>query len=293
MITFFGDLPFDIQIVKNISVYPLRTSLRYILPDPIQHDQELELDGIVFKQYKTSRFYVSDHGIVYDLMEKRIMYQAHSDKGYCIVGVRRYGCEQRVHRLVFECWRGEILPGYEVHHKNEIEWDNFVENLDQLTPDAHKALGNANYKYSDQTVHLACEMMSKGLRPIEVANKLNLPYQVVNEWKNGARSDITSQYTFPARSYSRKDIASKFTKLTPDRVHRICNMLDSKRYTKTEIAKIMNTSQTSVGDIVHGKYWSDIASQYQFFNNPKSTYNHYQRKREAKEKFKSKLSGQN
>lgn len=52
-----------------------------------------------------------------------------------------YSC----HRFIFECIRGLIPEGFDIHHKNSIRTDNRISNLELLThqENTHKALNKS------------------------------------------------------------------------------------------------------------------------------------------------------
>lgn len=53
-----------------------------------------------------------------------------SKRYYLYKGEKYYSKgSKRLHRVVFECYKGEIPKGYDVHHINEDTTDNRIENL--------------------------------------------------------------------------------------------------------------------------------------------------------------------
>lgn len=45
-----------------------------------------------------------------------------------------------VHRLIYEVFRGEIKPGYHIHHKDGDKLNNNINNLEQLSPKQHNKI---------------------------------------------------------------------------------------------------------------------------------------------------------
>lgn len=85
------------------------------------------------------------------------------------------------HRLVMECMIGELLPPghkYHVHHKNEVKWDNRMENLELVTPLVHMRHHHLK-KYTDEEVLSALQ----GRTTLEAAELLGCNHQTLrNRW---------------------------------------------------------------------------------------------------------------
>lgn len=63
-------------------------------------------------------------------------YRQRSDTGYEVL----FSCQDEMvhHRLIMVAEHGiDSVIGMHIHHKNEIPWDNRVENLEAMTPERH------------------------------------------------------------------------------------------------------------------------------------------------------------
>ena len=67
--------------------------------------------------------------------KEKILKPATNKKGYQYVNLYKNGKAKtfKVHRLVYAAFNGEIPPGMEVNHINEVKTDNRLENLNLMT----------------------------------------------------------------------------------------------------------------------------------------------------------------
>ena len=70
-----------------------------------------------------------------------------SEKNYC--EVKRNGRRFKLHRLVWECFKGPIPDGYQVNHKDNNKINNRVSNLELLTPSE-----NIRYNYKTNNIKM-------------------------------------------------------------------------------------------------------------------------------------------
>jgi hypothetical protein len=56
--------------------------------------------------------------------------------GYLMVELSQHGLgtNHLVHRVVYEAFHGRIPPGMQINHRNGIKTDNWIENLEVVTP---------------------------------------------------------------------------------------------------------------------------------------------------------------
>lgn len=70
-----------------------------------------------------------------------------SEKNYC--EVKKNGRRFKLHRLVWECFKGPIPGGYQVNHKDNNKINNRLSNLELLTPSE-----NIKYNYKTNNVQM-------------------------------------------------------------------------------------------------------------------------------------------
>lgn len=102
----------------------------------------------IWKQYRDTNYEVSNTGKVRNketLKEKTLCKKSYGkhDNDYVKVNLHINGrkCTKSVHRLVAECFLDDYSEKLEVNHKNNIRYDNRVENLEMTTKEE-------NYQYS-------------------------------------------------------------------------------------------------------------------------------------------------
>ena len=253
MHTFYGDLPFhiiDTGIGNPIKRY--KYDLRSIL---IKSENSIYLsDGYMreeFRRYNDTQYYVSQKGAIYSTNKKDLLLHSIDGKGY-------HSTHTHNHRMVYQCWVSDLECGMDIHHLDGQEWNNDASNLQMLTPEEHKLIPNANFKYADEIVHEACRLMETGMRPYDVARKLGIHPQVVVEWRAGARPNISQIYIYPKLG------VYKTAKLTCEDVHEICKLLEDEKYTNSEIADMYGVNRYTIQDIRTRSSWRDISENYSF-----------------------------
>lgn len=96
------------------------------------NQKEFNFDEI--KQFRASPYWVSKTGLVYNL-EKNIQMRFENSGNYyrisCSYNLK--GKHFLVHRMVWECFRGEIPKGMEINHIDSNPHNNNLENLELIT----------------------------------------------------------------------------------------------------------------------------------------------------------------
>lgn len=106
------------------------------------------------------------------IQKGRILKQFKNKRGYLYVGLSK-GNEikrLRVHRLVYEAFKGEIPERLQVNHINEDKTDNRLENLNLMTSKENTNWGTRNQRISE-----------KRSDPVL---QLTLDEVLVNEWSS-------------------------------------------------------------------------------------------------------------
>jgi len=110
-----------------------------------------DLDGEIWKIIKDFPDYaVSDMGRVKSFVkwhgtDVRILEPSKDKDGYLCVGLSKNGEKpktKRIHRLLYQTFRGEIPEGYVVHHRDSIKKNNILDNLQMMTRTKHQKLHN-------------------------------------------------------------------------------------------------------------------------------------------------------
>lgn len=108
-----------------------------IIPTSIEIDatnDKLYLDSIEFRHIPQSPLYISSSGIVYNIKGNQFMKADIRNGYYHLTQIRNYtALTDKIHRLVYMVWNGEIPTGYTIDHLNGYKWDNFIDNLEAVS----------------------------------------------------------------------------------------------------------------------------------------------------------------
>lgn len=146
------------------------------------------------------RYLISDCGKVYSLRSKRFM-KIHNDrKGYEVVGLSRDKVDfnKKVHRLVYEAFKGKIPDGLQINHINCIKDDNRLHNLEVVTPleNVRHALKNnlkpvmacenhASAKLKNKDVRVIKTLLKEGFRTKEIAKMFKVRDAYIRDIRGG------------------------------------------------------------------------------------------------------------
>lgn len=87
-----------------------------------------------FKQYKDTKYYCDENGNIYSDFSHKIldpMLRGIGEKKYKYIDIN-FGNGQKhvpIHRIVYECWIGEINNDLSVLHKDDNQFNNNINNL--------------------------------------------------------------------------------------------------------------------------------------------------------------------
>jgi len=105
-----------------------------------------------------------------------------------------------------------------------------------------------------------CELLSKGIRPSEVAEITAIPISIIRHIYSGETwRQLSRNYDF------KKDDDRSIPYSIPDKkIHRICELICTGKYEPYEIENITGVSARYISDIWNKKRRTDISSQYNF-----------------------------
>lgn len=93
-----------------------------------------KIDINELKQFKNSPYYASKDGQIYNLDKKIKLRFEESGKYYRVCCYYNLGGKHySVHRIVYECFKGEIPEGHEINHIDGNPHNNNIENLELVT----------------------------------------------------------------------------------------------------------------------------------------------------------------
>jgi hypothetical protein len=99
----------------------------------------------------------------------------------------------RVHRMVYACFNGELLDGYEIHHRDNNKVNNHPDNLEQVTHEENMRLAALDNLYPDTrgsknscarvtelVVERACELLQSGYNCPKTARELGIEVHIIH-----------------------------------------------------------------------------------------------------------------
>lgn len=96
--------------------------------------ETISIQGKTFKQYRCTKYYCDEDGRIFSDYSQKIltpMLRGDGNKQYPYIDVN-FGNGQKhvpVHRIVYECWIGEIDNNLNVLHKDDDQFNNNFNNL--------------------------------------------------------------------------------------------------------------------------------------------------------------------
>ena len=103
---------------------------------PLTNEQKQMLNFVEFwKQYKSTHYYLSTQGRIYNTVSKRKRFGSPTKDGYRSSSVHQIkDGTMPIHRLVYETFVGPIPNDMQIDHINDVRSDNRLANLRLVTP---------------------------------------------------------------------------------------------------------------------------------------------------------------
>ena len=272
LITFIGDMPSEITI-RYTKGNPCGFPDYQITQFDQLSDNEFMLDGVLFRRIPDfDNYIISTSGIVYSLLRKQFVRHTYNHAGYQVVPIVRndnYRAPQKVHRLVYSTYIGNLVEGLVIDHIDGVRYHNNITNLQQITDheNVRKAFYEGAAKDSSRwdlaTIHKICELLELGYSNSSIAAEIGYDYNngrksfnhLLFRLRNGAAyTDVTSMYDFTKynSAINRKDRV-----LHPEDVAQIKMLLRSGEEI-TSIARMYNCTTSTITKIRDGKTWKHV-----------------------------------
>lgn len=107
-------------------------------------------------------------------------------RGYSCIVLRCGGKYRglKIHRLVWESFRGPIPEGYQIDHIDGKRNNNFISNLEAVTP-AENSWRSPSTRITKEIYYEAVALRNQGWSWARIGRHYNVTYQAVQNWFNG------------------------------------------------------------------------------------------------------------
>ena len=159
-----------------------------------------------------SKYMISEDGVVYSLVSKKIIAQSKNWAGYLTVTItddNGFRSPRKVHRLVYLTYIGPLDPNLVVDHKDDDKNHNHYTNLQQITNSENSTKSFITGKnkekvvWTKEMIHQICKMMQDFIPESEIFSKFDVDYDknryqcnmLIGQLRRGQiHKDVTQYY---------------------------------------------------------------------------------------------------
>lgn len=270
--TFVGDL--EGKILHKDSDYTNCTldNLYYeLIITKVDNSDSLWINNKEFKLIDVesdNKYYINEEGIVYNSYTNKFGKKLFSEELYVKIKIIK---ARSIHRLVYEAWINTIPESFTINHIDGNKFNNHYSNLELMSfsenvRHAHNNGLRKDSKLAENQVYNLCYMIENGIKFKDICKYFDVYTKKDIKNLSGTIADIR-------RGKIWKDISCKFDldtsyigKLRPDKVHKICCMLDAG-YSIEDIEISTHVIPGIIKNIQKGLYYTKISSSYNFIKN--------------------------
>lgn len=274
--TFVGPMPGNIIFKDDDRKHCSTKNIEYQLNVEYSKDmQSIIINDQLFKlaAHYDTRYYISEHGVVYDMNYGKLRRHGFSTRNYLSIDVTigdDNKSKRMVHRWTYETWKGDIPPGYEVDHKDGKHWNGYIGNLDAVSPfeniqRSYDVTHVKTRKWTKDQIDSICKMIEENKSVSQIREMLNMDPKdhrklselIHNIITKGYHRDISCKYDLT--QYSAVDTKETCRTLSLDQVRDILNMHD-QGIGNAIIAKKYQTANGTIYNIIKGNSYKDYVA---------------------------------
>ena len=247
----------------EITQYPVNTEEIYPRYSEFYDtaDGYVTVNGILYKQWRDTPYYVSKDGAVFSLQKYGFSRRYYNEKGY--IKVSLFKMKHSLHRVLWEAYKGIIPGSMEIDHIDDRRWHTVLSNLQLLTHksnldkiDINKRGGKGQGRFNIDTICKIGTALLNYERIEDIAEKYKVPkYRIAAIKYQGLYKDILEDNGIDLSNIQRQ---SKFRSLSPEIIRQI-RSLHAEGLSQTQIAKDFGYTRQMVNYIVNNKTWKVIA----------------------------------
>nr|DAN30629.1 MAG TPA: homing endonuclease [Caudoviricetes sp.] len=227
-----------------------------------------------------TKYSISNIGLVRNDKTDKIL-KTNFSKGYERIRLTHNGIVKQyfIHRLVAKAFIENPDNKPDVNHKDGVKHHNYDKNLEWVTASEnikHAFDNGLNYASSKKTllgkktVRYICKLLENNCHNIsEIARIVGCSRTNVDNILRGRTyKKISKKYKLS--NYTKRTIFSKSgdlserTKYSDKDIHKVCELIDSGRYSLHEISEKTNISYQTIRNVYYGVCRKSVSSQYNF-----------------------------
>lgn len=278
MNTFYGitNLPikekYDMCMKKDIHIDGLSYDTSILKTISYPYKDKFTIYNMEYRRIPNSEAWINEDGAVYRYYNDSFARKSYGlEYPYPTVHYRQ-DKSAHVHRLLGYTFFNVNASDEVVNHVNGNMFDSFVSNLEIVTPQENTIHAirtglKHGHVITPGDVHCVCKMLENNATIQDIRNALQwhdvpngtisrLIYRIVNK---KAWCSITDQYSVERYKMHRP---TYYRVYSDDRIHVICQYLQSTNLSNTEIAILTSTTPYLVQNIRCGAQYKEIRSQY-------------------------------
>ena len=245
-------------------------------------NDQVKWKKIYWMNGEETKYSISNIGLVRNDKKDKIL-KTREYKGYLRVGLTHNGKQKEflIHRLVAIAFIPNPENKPEVNHINGVKSCNYDYNLEWVTRTENQihAVKNGLIDYknnkngkniSEEKIQKICKLLEENkLTEVQIAKKIGCSRQVVYYiLKKRSHQNISKDYNIDnyevKKDFSKKGDDNERMKYPDKMVIKICEMIDSHKYTLPEIGNITDVPYQTIRNIYYGSCRRSITKNYNF-----------------------------